>query len=201
MGMHALHCLQEEGGHAWTYSQGELAALLASGRPLPQDIQQVVDVRCVRGAALCSRRHKWRTQRSALLFGKMACHGSMQGSCAKPACMGAPWADRHSTAEMRHRVCCRKRAGELRACMVAGDEQAAVGVIDAARKAAWIKHEKTGSYPIHEAIQLVSCHQPSPLLQAQIDCAMRTRIGRQRCMLHVSPAILCPRCNAGQLFS
>ena len=52
--MHARCHMQKEGGHAWTYSQGELAGLLASGRPLPQDIQQVIDVRCA--VAISSQR-------------------------------------------------------------------------------------------------------------------------------------------------
>ena len=123
------HLLQDEGGHAWTYSQGEIAALLNSGQPLPQDIQQVIEARC-------------------------SCCPSTVGYSLLPVARGLPLLSYIEASSCGHCLC-RRLAQELHLCMKRGDERAAVQIIDAVRKAAYIRHEQAQSYPIHDAISLV----------------------------------------------
>ncbi len=42
-----MYCMQEEGGASWNISQGEVEDLLASGSPLPSNIQSIIDDRQV----------------------------------------------------------------------------------------------------------------------------------------------------------
>ncbi|CAL8461777.1 g1308 [Coccomyxa elongata] len=81
---------QDEGGSCWGISKGEIEEMLASGKPLPDAIQKVIDDR--------------------------------------------QWAD------------------QLLVSIKEKDEAAAVSIIDRTRKAAWMRDEESGNYPIHEAI-------------------------------------------------
>ncbi|KAK9908698.1 hypothetical protein WJX75_001591 [Coccomyxa subellipsoidea] len=81
---------QDEGGASWGVSQGEIEDLLASDKPLPSNIQSVID-------------------------------------------------DRH-------------RSAQLLDSIEEKDEARAVSIIEDNRKAAWLRNESSGNYPIHEAI-------------------------------------------------
>lgn len=134
-----IHCLParlQEGGKHWERSRGEIEALVASGQPLPPDLQAVVDKRWVEGSwcrclvhiACCHV-----DQQQLLLSVRVPAlsAGSAQGLLRCECCGPVP-------------ACFRERGQRVNTLLKAGQPSEALELLADDPKLAWVKDAESG---------------------------------------------------------